>query len=49
VCSGDSSEQQNSFYYESGIAGQSLFQRHLMQAENEEGEAQNGGAVTDEG
>jgi len=43
--SGDSSEQQNVFYYESGIAGQSLFQRHLMAA-NDEGD---GGAVTDEG
>ena len=47
MCSGDSSEQQNFFHYESGIAGQSLFQRHLM-AENDEGEAQ-GGAVTDDG
>ena len=44
MCSGDNSEQQNSFYYESGIAGQSLFQRHLMSAQ-----AQDAGAVTDDG
>ena len=46
VCSGDNSEQQNSFYYESGIAGQSLLQRHLMQANDEE---DGSGTVTDGG
>ena len=46
MCSGDNSEQQNSFYYESGIAGQSLLQRHLM-AENGEEEDQT--SVTDDG
>merc|ERR1719278_1561297 len=46
--SGDNSEQQNSFYYESGIAGQSLLQRHLMEA-NEEEEAQDTGTVKDDG
>jgi len=44
--SGDNSEQQNSFYYESGIAGQSLLQRHLMQANVEE---DGSGTVTDGG
>ena len=48
MCSGDNSEQQNSFYYESGIAGQSLLQRHLMEA-NEEEEAQDTGTVKDDG
>ena len=46
MCSGDNSEQQNSFYYESGIAGQSLLQRHLMQANDEE---DGSGTVTDGG
>ena len=45
VCSGDNSEQQNSFYYESGIAGQSLLQRHLMSEPNDEEEAQDDGSV----
>lgn len=44
--SGDNSEQQNSFYYESGIASQSLLQRHLMQAKEEE---DGSGTVTDGG
>ena len=48
MCSGDNSEQQNSFYYESGIAGQSLLQRHLMEAKDEE-EAQDDVSVTDGG
>ena len=43
MCSGD-----NSFYYESGIEGQSLLQRHLLQANNEE-VAQDDDTVTDEG
>ena len=45
MCSGDNSEQQNSFYYESGIAGQSLLQRHLMSEPNDEEEAQDDGSV----
>ena len=45
-CNGHS-EQQNSFYYESG--GQSFFQRHLMADENLEEKAENDVAVTDDG
>ena len=43
MCSGD-----NSFYYESGIEGQSLLQRHLLQV-NDEKDAQDDDTVTDEG